>query len=239
MKEVFQTIERFYLSRKRYPKFFNTDMEDSMKMFITGCCYPLAGRDSDGRKIVMIHVEKWDINEFSNFDATRLLCYINMVLCEEEETQIAGVKCVFDYTYFGAKDVMALGDFTDFIDFSIKCANIRQGGNYFVKLPMFLSFLLEIGKSMLSKKMKKRIHVIKSFDELKAHIDPSMLPLECGGKIPQSLMMQEFVELHEKHLENLRKITNFKVDYSKVSFKKVWSNNDSGDIDSFGNLKID
>lgn len=100
MNETFQTFERMYLSRKRYPQFFDytpEDFEKMIKLFDTGYCFPLSERDSEGRKIILIRTEKCDMNIYTTYDAVRILCYVITVLLEEEETQIAGVICLFDH----------------------------------------------------------------------------------------------------------------------------------------------
>lgn len=208
-------------------------------MFSTGCCYPLAGRDDDGRKVVVLQAGKWDLNEFSYVDSLRLFCYITMVLGEEEETQVAVIIGIFDYSHISAKKLIAPADLSDFIDISKKVSTSRQKGNYIVELPSFANFLFEIAGSVMSEKLKSRIHIVRNKVDLKNFINPAILPTEFGGTGSKPDMMKEFLVLEERHKENLRKITEFEIDYRKVTNYKIESQNDGENIGSFRKLEID
>lgn len=239
MNEVFQTFENYYLSRKRYPRFFANAIGDSMKMFSTGCCYPLAGRDNEGRKVVILQAGKWDPDEFSYLDALRLYCYISMVLCEEEETQIAGIVGISDYSHVSATNLPSPADLSDFIDISKKVATFRQKGNYIVNLPSFGRFLFEIAMSIMTEKLRSRLHIVRNKSDMKNFINPAILPTEYGGICSKQDMMKEFLALEEKHVKNLRKLSDFKIDFSKVDVSKNESRNDEEKIGSFRTLEID
>lgn len=238
MNEVFQTYERCFLAKKRYTKFFDSNIEDSMKMFYTGYCYPLIERDSNGRRIVLVQ-PKWNPGEFSIYDAIRLLCYVTTVLLEEEETQIAGMIFIFDYAKMTLGHLMTPIELIEFLDFVNKCTAARQKGNIIMNLPPYAQLFIKIGKSMMSDKLQKRLFVLKNQSELQNHVSLELLPREYGGVRPEAEMMEEFLKLRQKHHENVHKFYSFEVDWSKASAEllKLYSNDES--VGSFRKLEID
>jgi hypothetical protein len=214
-------------------------LDKALKLFDTGYCYPLSKRDSEGRRIILIQTGKMDPDLYTSYDATRLLCYVVTVLLEEEETQIAGIICVFDHSNVTLRHAMNPLDLKDFMDFAKKCTTCRQKGTYIMNLPSFANILMEIFKSTLSEKLKKRIFLLKGTDELKNYIDPSLLPKQYGGTESEEEMMKEFLNLRERKFVNLRKFLEAKIDWDKVSLDKIWSNEDEANVGSFRKLEID
>jgi len=242
MDAAFETIERSYLCSHRYPKFFDfseENVENVRKLFITGYCYPFAERDEQGRRIVLVQSKRLDINVHSVMDAIRVFIFVNAVLIEEEETQIAGIVYVFDYEGVSIKQLMNPMDLRDFMDFSKNCALVRQKGSYLLNVPSFAHFLMEIVKSLLSEKLKSRVCLVKTGEELKDHITPSLLPKEFGGVLTESEMLLEFKKLHESKKELMNGIRQFKIDWNKVPEEKLWSNVERETVGSFRKLDID
>jgi hypothetical protein len=243
MNETFQTFERMYLSRKRYPQFFDYTPEDfdkMLKLLETGYCLALSDRDEEGRKIILIRTERCDMNIYSTYDAIRLLCYVITVLLEEEETQIAGIICLFDHAGSNMKHLMTPTDVRDFMHFVKHCSACRQKGTYVMNLPSFANFLLEIFKSTLSEKLKKRFFLIKSKEDLKNHFDVNILPKSYGGKLTDEEMLADFKKLRDEKRPNLLKFLEVKIDWSKVSPEKISSKEEVEEaVGSFRKLEID
>lgn len=63
-----------------------------------------------------------------------------------------------------------------------KAYSDRIKGLHFVNLPMFATTLLTIANSILSDKLKGRVHVHQSMESLHELINPKILPVEYGGK---------------------------------------------------------
>lgn len=239
MNDAFQTFERMFLAAKRYPQFFEEDLENIMKMFHTGFCYPLSERDEEGRRIVFVQTKKFNPEDYSAIDSMRLFSYIMTVLLEEEETQIAGVVIVFDNDSATLKHFLAPLDTRDYMHFVKNCSTLRQKGNYIVNSPLIANFVLEIVRSVLSEKLKKRFFVLKSSIELRNYIKLSLLPKEFGGTKSEADMMQDFIKLRDQHQKKLSEFLGFKTDWSKVPVDKIWSNKDNETVGSFRKLEID
>ena len=242
MNETFQTFERMYLSRKRYPKFFDyttDDFERMLRLLDLGYCVPMPKSDKEGRRIILIQTKKCDMNIYSTYDAIRLLCYVITVLLEEEETQIAGIVCLFDHAGANINHLMAPTDVRDFMHFVKHCSACRQKGTFVMNLPSFANFILEIFKSALSEKLKKRFVLIKSKDDLSNFFDLDLLPESHGGKLSDEEILNDFKKLRDEKRPNLLKFLNVKIDWTKIPPEKLLSNDECETIGSFRKLEID
>lgn len=238
MDEVFRTFELHVLSRKRYPfldpKVFN--FEAIMKLFDTGCCYPLSERDEEGRRIILWQTRKFNTEIYSNHDAIRLITYVSNVLGEEEETQIAGTVFILDHRDITLKHIYTPVDALHLTELIKTCSTARQKGYYVVNMPKFALFFVDMFKSLLSEKLKKRLLVLKNQDELKGLINQDLLPKEYGGIRTELEMMQDFQEFELRNRDVIKKFYEFDIDWSRVpneSFKETES------VGSFRKLEID
>jgi hypothetical protein len=242
MDDAFQIFERLYLSRKRYPQYFDytpEDFEKMLKLLDTGYCLALPDRDSEGRKVILVQTERCDMNVYSTYDVVRLLCYVVTVVLEEEETQIAGIILLFDHAGASVKHLMTPTDARDFIHFVKHCCACRQKGTYTMNLPSFANFMFELTMSLLNEKLKKRLFLIKSPDELKNIFDVNILPEKYGGKHSEEKILEEFKKLRDANRPNLLKFLEVKIDWSKVSPEKLMSKDEDETVGSFRKLEID
>lgn len=214
-------------------------MEKLLKLYQTGYCYPLMGRDDEGRKIILLQTGRLDPDVFSTHDAVRLLIYVVTALLEEEETQIAGVLFIFDHAKSTIRHAISPVDLIDLMDFSKKCSAVRQKGTIVMNLPSFGVVLLELFRSVLSEKLKKRLVVLKTSDDLKQHVKLSMLPKEYGGPSTEAEIMESFLKYRASKRDLLLKLLETKIDWDRVDIDKVWSNDDDEGVGSFRKLEID
>lgn len=181
---------------------------------------------------------------------------ISASLLEEEETQIAGVATIIDHEGITMKHT-SLFSVTDIVDFAdcLKNAVGRYKQLFLVNLPTFAVFLLDVARSTLSDKLKKRIVLPKSVDDLKNYIDPSLLPKvsfyyihyftnywfsfifqEYGGTLTEAEHMEIFNEYFKGIRPNLEKLRAKVVDWNKVPSMKLGP---ADNVGSFRRLEID
>lgn len=242
MNATFQTYERMFLAKKRYPKFNcvnKNDLNKVFKLFESGVCYPLQNRDKDGCRIILIETSKWDPTLYTVHDLIRLYCYVITVLLEDEETQIAGIITVYDLEGLTFSQLISPMDMIEFMDFAKNCVTGRQKGNFIVNPPSIAIVLMELFKSLLSEKLKERMFMVKNTNELKKYIDINLLTEKYGGKNTEYHMMKSFMIFFEGHRETLTKMFEFSPDWSKISQEKIWTKKEDETFGSFRKLEID
>ncbi|CRK93841.1 CLUMA_CG007368, isoform A [Clunio marinus] len=240
MDKVFNTFENCILAQKKYSKWFDfkdSDFDRMMELYQTGYIYPLAERDEDGRRIIFIQLRRLNPDYFTSADAIRLSAVLSASLLEEEETQIAGVATIIDHEGMTMKhtSLFSVADIVDFAD-CLKNAVGRYKQLFLVNLPSFAVFLLDVARSTLSDKLKKRIVLPKNMDDLKNYINPSMLPKEYGGDLPEAEHMEIFNQYFRSVRPNLEEIRARVIDWTKVPNFKT---SESEAVGSFRKLEID
>ncbi|XP_070507433.1 alpha-tocopherol transfer protein-like [Chironomus tepperi] len=245
MNDAMQTFERFYVARKKYPQFFpdkKPNFERVMDFFKSGYCYPLPGRDAEGCRVVLVQINRLDTEKFTIFDGIRLTIFILALIMEEEETQIAGVKIIYDQQDITSKHLLMPKDAMEFVDMvkTITCA--RQKGSYMINLPSFAHFLLELTRGALTEKLKNRFFLYHTWDDFKAseHCVLDMLPKEHGGLKSEEEILKDFEEVVvTKWPLILETAEKAELDWSKVPAEKIKSNANEEVIGSFRKLEID
>jgi CRAL/TRIO domain len=248
MNDTMQTFEKFYLARKQFPKFFpiessDSSLERSMEVFRSGYCYPLSERDEEGCRVVLIQIKRLNTELYSIFDGIRLSILVMAVIMEEEETQISGVKLLFDDHDMTTKHLLMPKDMMDFVEMTQTVNAGRQKGSYVVNLPSIAHFLLDLVKGLLSEKLKSRLFIYHNWDELRASGDfnVKILPKELGGEKTEAEMMKDFESLCKEKWEVLTDTAKrSELDWTKVPIEKIKANTtDDGVIGSFRKLEID
>lgn len=162
---------------------------------------------------------------------------ISSSLLEEEETQIAGFASIIDHEGMTMKhtSLFSVSDVLDFAD-CMKNAVGRYKQLFLVNLPTFAVFLLDVARSTLSDKLKQRIVLPKNMEDLKNHFNPSLLPKEYGGDLPEAEHMEIFNEYFRDIRPRLEQLRERVVDWNKVPSSKLGVTEAVG---SFRKLEID
>lgn len=242
MDEVFRLFESRWLINRRYPKNFNQGVEGDArvwKMLDAGCMIPLSGRDEEGRKVFLIRSKMIDADLYDNNDINRMFHYILLVALEEEETQIAGVIFIFDFSGMSSRHILNPIEIRDFIELH-NITLVRQKEIYLVNLQSFANVMVELIKMAMSEKLKKRFFVIKNNDKLTNYLDPKLLPKEYGGHKSAAEMIDEFKQFVDSKRGLFNEILESynKIHWEKVPVEKLHNKNCES-VGSFRKLEID
>lgn len=218
-----ELFENYMLLKHSVPRWydFNDDaIERLWMLYETGVAYPLAERDKEGRRIILIQTRKMDPKEFTASDAIHLLTWIARVILEEEETQIAGIVTIIDQSdiSFGHLRMLSINDSIDFVSVVKNSTLGRQKGMYLVNLPSFASFMFEVAKKAANEKLRERIHLVDDMEKMKAIVDTSLFPLELGGSVPEADMMKSFKKNADEREAVIRSIQDG-VDWDRVALE--------------------
>lgn len=224
MENTFESFEKFFLFRKKYERWCNID-DDAInrlwELFDSGYAFPLMERDDEGKRIIFVQTRKFDTGKFTSADAIRLLGLIVMTLMEEEETQIAGISTISDFTGVGFSyfKLFSIRDVKDFADCAKNASVGREKENYLINLPSFAVLLFEIGRKALNEKLRQRLIVTKDMDQLKTFVEPNLLPKEHGGSFTEKEMMQNFKMCFKAHENNINAINDYIIDWEEAEPK--------------------
>lgn len=240
MDQAFQVLENHIMFRRNHFEWFDLSDEKikvMKELCSSGYMYPLVERDAEGQKIILVNHYKMDIKKFKSDDAFHLFYAILFTLLQEEETQISGIRFIMNYEEVTVNYVskFPVVDLADFVRFLKNSCPYRVKEMYHVNLPTFANYLMTMAKAGLTDKLRDRLILVESMDEVTRFVDKSLLPRELGGeKFTETETIARFMENFNKNL-NILKLTNeFEIDVAKLHHSELQAN-----VGSFRKLEID
>lgn len=226
MQLACETFERFMMCRQFYPNWFqniNIAKEAKIQSLIdNGAAVILPERDHLGRRVVMAFPATLDPNLYMGSDIVRFTISFLDLIESEEISQVTGVICIVDgsHTKLSQARLFSLSEINLIYRANRSAGPLRVKHCYFINLPPFAVLIADLVAKLSNKKMKERMHFLKTVEELHAFIDPSILPQEYGGTVPMADMKKEFKtrlnESSEYFLESNK--------YTETNFKRMKSN---------------
>lgn len=240
-----EMLETGMIARQIYPNLYkNLDILQPAlsELYDIGYLTALKERDDLGRKIVIARVASVDPNKHSAADIMRLNMIFFGCLLSEEESQIAGFVYIIDNSDITLKHAsifsfMDIKIWTHLVQNATPC---RMKEIHMINLPSYTTTVLEFFLKVLSKKLKERVHIQKSMDDIELKMDRKHLPKEYGGEKTVAEINQEFKKtMLELRDDFLRIDDEFQITVTK---KPDWScdvGSDLGISGTFRKLEID
>ena len=207
-----EKLKNDYNFRKKTKEWFanrdseGEDIKDVMAAGILLC--PEGFRDEKGRRVLFSRPNVHDpsVSADSYFKAA----WLCMDEAMEDDPSIArdGVTYVVDlagttFTHC-VKKMMVV---RKMIYLSLECYAMRIKMIHFINVPSYAIYFLNIVKSFLKEKMRKRIVIHKKIEDVKKEIDPKYLPDEYGGTAGS------ISEIKEKCLKRISGTRQFFIDW--------------------------
>ncbi|KAK2576914.1 hypothetical protein KPH14_005535 [Odynerus spinipes] len=239
-----EMLERYLTIRQLYPDWFqNLDVDDPDIQAIvdSGYLVPLPKRDAHGRKVLLSCAGRFDPYKYTSAQMVRAHSLIVEALMDDEENQVRG------YTYINDESGLTMGhlsawSLTD-IRNMLRCIQnstpMRHKETHFINIPVCASKIIEFGISLLNEKLKSRVLLHKSIEELREAVDPSILPKEYGGEVPLSEMIEAFKKLLREKKEEIKALDNMHIEISPKEYQTACGDGLGGISGSFRKLEVD
>ncbi|XP_074036941.1 retinaldehyde-binding protein 1 [Leptinotarsa decemlineata] len=202
-----EMLERYLTIRRLYPQWFqNLDSEDKDLADIINAGYlvPLLDRDQ-GRMVLFSCAGNFDPHKYTSAHMVKIHSLITEALMDDEINQINGYTYVNDESGFTMSHI-SLWSLTDVRNI-LRCIQnttpMRHKSNHFLNISSNAIKLIEFAVSLLNEKLRSRIFMYKSTEELYANIDKKILPKEYGGEVPLQEMLNKFKVLLKEKRESI------------------------------------
>lgn len=240
-------LEKYLAVRQLFPQWFtNLDPEDPAidEIIESGYLFPLPERDEHGRRILFSCASKFDATKFTSTQMARTHSLVCEYLMDEEESQIAGYTYITDEGGLTMSHV-SLWSFVELRNM-LKCIQnstpMRHKETHFLNIPHYANKVIEFALNIISEKLKKRVFLDKSIEELTSRVDPKLLPKEYGGEIPMADMVKLFKQDLKRFRDKILYLDDMYIEITKSPTN--WIGNDDSDIEtgvigSFRKLQVD
>lgn len=139
-------------------------------------------------------------------------------LLEDPENQVLGFTHICDITGITTAHITnwSPSDFSRILNWGEQSVPARHKAVHLINVPHTVKFVLDFAKSKVSPKMKERFQAHTNINELHKKVDKSCLPVELGGNIP----MSEMIEYWTSEMEAKRDVL--------VALDRMTIHNDNG-----------
>ncbi|KAF3420121.1 hypothetical protein E2986_08334 [Frieseomelitta varia] len=239
-----EMLERYLTIRQLYPNWFqNLDIEDKdiEAIIDAGYLVPLMQRDRHGRRVILSCAGRFDPYKYTSAQMARAHSLVVEALMDDEENQIHGYTHINDESglTMGHLSAWSITDIRNMLRCIQNSTPMRHKETHFVNIPSCAIKVIEFGISLLNDKLRNRILVHKSLDELKSAIDPKILPKEYGGEIPLCEMIANFKKTLREHRTRIKELDDMYIEIAATDSQYVSNDDLCGISGSFRKLEVD
>lgn len=201
-----QTLLKYLNFRKRYKHFmYNLDCSDSnvSEIINDGFLFVSPFRDSFGRRVIIYDIGKFNLQKFSGADLAKTFALTYETLLDDEENQILGVTHVANLAGASLNYVplFTATEFGTMVRWGEQSIPMRHKQVDLLNMPSIVKFVFDFALSIASDKLRSRINVHSSLDQLHSTVSKRCLPLEFGGEMPA----KDMINLWKTELDAKRK----------------------------------
>lgn len=242
-------LTKYLINRQLYPHWFKKlDVEDPLivNLLLDGFFVPLPEKDSRGRQVIIYCFENLDPTKYTSTEVFRLqeMCY--QTLFDDEESQIAGYVCIFDYSGITMQHVamFSLLDFKNWCSLVRKSVPIRITSVLVLNMPGFLQAFYEVTMTVMQQKLRERFRLFKNLEDFQKEVDINIFPVEYGGKLKIKSIVSDFHKVIQTKREKILALDEMYIEVPK-DMNGEWYQHDSngnieaGVIGSFRKLEVD
>ncbi|CAH1164321.1 unnamed protein product [Phaedon cochleariae] len=241
-----EMLERYLTIRQLYPQWFSKlDPEDKdlADIIDSGYLVPLLERDN-GRKVIFSCVSNFDAHRYTSAHMIRVHSLVTEALMDDEINQINGYTYINDEGGFTMSHI-SLWSLTDVRNI-LRCIQnttpMRHKANHFLNIAPGALKLIEFAVSLLNEKLKSRIFMYKTVEELHQNVDKKALPKEYGGEVSYQEMLDQFKAFLKEKREAILALDDMYIEIDEKNCPLVSEMNEElgmGIEGSFKKLTVD
>lgn len=208
----FAMFEKFLMSSQNYQNWFrNLTIDDTRlsEIYDSNFIVPLPKRDEEGARVILLQPGNVNAKKFNFDDMVKISSLIVLTLLEEEETQVGGFVYIFDHKNITMDfiSLLSLTNVKNHLQCIMNAFPCRQKKVVIINSPSFAVTVIELAKSFLTEKLRKRIFCYKGTENLHNHIDKKLLPREYGCEESATIheMKEEFKKTIKLQADHIKK----------------------------------
>ncbi|XP_069676040.1 clavesin-1 [Periplaneta americana] len=240
-----EMLERYLVIRQLYPHWFRgLDVDDPAisELLEQGYIVPLPQRDDFGRQVILTCAARFDPYKYTSAHMARAHSVVVECLMDDEENQIRGYSYCNDESglTMGHISLWSLSDIRKILRCIQNSTPMRHKATHFFNVPHYANKVFEFFIALLSDKLKDRIKLHASIDDLKDAVNQKILPKEYGGEIPLSDMIAQFQKRLQERREIIKTLDKMEIEVNpKAKYVADMEDELAGIAGSFRQLQVD
>ncbi|KAJ9573518.1 hypothetical protein L9F63_009082 [Diploptera punctata] len=240
-----EMLERYLVIRQLYPQWFRklTINDPAVtELLEKGYIVPLPQRDDFGRQVIISCAGRFDPYKYSAVHMVRCHSLVVECLMDEDENQIRGYSYCNDESglTMGHISLWSLTDIRKILRCIQNSTPMRHKATHFFNVPHYANKVFEFFIGLLNEKLKDRIKLHTSIDDLKEAVNPKILPKEYGGEVPMADMIAQFRKQLESKQDAINALDEMEIVLNpKAKYVADMEDELAGIAGSFRQLQVD
>ena len=236
-------LDKYISFRSTNPEWFEKlDIRENQlnDLISSGYIFVLPGRDANGRRVVFSKAAALDGSRFTSADIMRAHLITYEALLLEEECQINGLSYLFDEegVNFSHVSMWTPSEAAKAFGCAEGAIPLRHKEMNFVSMPWTMTLIFQFAKSLLSFKLRSRLHTQSNFEKVKEFFPENNLPREYGGEIPMQDMIESWKDVLLKRREKILALDSIRYHSGDVPTCKLKFKSSKSIDDSMEKLKV-
>ncbi|XP_074100795.1 clavesin-1 [Cotesia typhae] len=239
-----EMLERYLTIRQLYSDWFqNLDINDpDLEAIINnGYIVPLLEKDEHGRQVILTCAGRFDPYKYTSAQMVRAHSLVSEVLMDDEENQVRGYTHVNDESglTMGHVSAFSFTDIRNLLRWIQSSTPMRHKQTHFINIPNYATKVIDFALSLLNDKLRARIMVHTSMEDLKEAINPKILPKEYGGSVPLADMIAVLKKKLREKRDEIKALDDMYIEVSPKDTCSSVSDGLCGISGSFRKLEVD
>lgn len=162
------------------------------KIISSGYMFSSPIRDKHGRRLIIGFARNFNPSEHTSSDMSRVHTITYETLQEDPQNQILGFTHIGDFKGITTAHISCWNptEFLRMMKWGEQSIPMRHKEVHLVNVPTAVKYVIDACKSIISKKMRERLQVHVTVQDLCKKVDPACLPKELGGTMPMLDMIE-------------------------------------------------
>ncbi|XP_043467263.1 retinol-binding protein pinta-like [Leptopilina heterotoma] len=185
VEKVKLKLRNFHHQRAVMTEWFsnrNPILPELTELFDLGVFLPLRKLDDEGRLVVIIKASVHDPRKHKFSDVIKAgMMILDVATRDDVSVSLHGIAAILDLKSVTLSHALQLTPnvIKQLVHSWQSCYPFRIGYLYFINAPIYVNVVLNVFKSFMNEKLRKRIHIHRK--GIAEKISPNILPIEYGG----------------------------------------------------------
>ncbi|GFY56433.1 alpha-tocopherol transfer protein-like [Trichonephila inaurata madagascariensis] len=181
-----KNLQNYVLLRRKYSSKFERVTDEDLSAILPDKFYVLLPkRCPEGCAVIIVKIGNWNPTEFSFENLEKSILFLVMQILRDPMTQICGIKVIYDCKGSSFQQLRYVTPYNTYMYYHamLNCLAGRYKGLHIINDSIVMKTMFTLMKSLMTKKLRSRVHFHSCVEDLLDFFPRSILPIEYGGEL--------------------------------------------------------